>query len=62
MIFYRVGKASYRFIAKLFGVSPSSKTLDVPKIAGNIREIEFDEIPHFINSKKQMLDSQSSFS
>ena len=53
VILYSVGKASYRFIAKLFGGSPSTvqkwlaseaAALEMPEISDNIREIEFDEM------------------
>lgn len=61
VILYSVGKASYRFIAKLFDVAPSTvqrwldseaALLDDPEISDTIREIEFDEMWHFIGSKK----------
>ena len=61
VILYALGKASYGFIAKLFGVTPpavqkwlqrEADRLDEPEIPGTIREMEFDEMWHFIGSKK----------
>lgn len=61
VILYSVGKASYRFIAKLLGVAPSTvqkwlvaeaALIDTPQIPTNCRELEFDEMWHFIGSKK----------
>lgn len=61
VILYALGKASYGFIAKLFGVSRStvlqwirkeSSLIQKPEISTNIKEIEFDEMWHFIGSKK----------
>jgi len=61
VILYALGKSSYGFIAKLFGVTPpavqkwlqrEADRLDEPKIPGTIREMEFDEMWHFIGSKK----------
>ncbi|AEE87509.1 hypothetical protein FNFX1_1123 [Francisella cf. novicida Fx1] len=63
---YSLGKYSYGFIAKLFGVrmntiqnwlEQESDLLKDPAIEDNISEIEFDEMWHFIGSKKkEMLD------
>lgn len=61
VILYSLGKGSYGFIAKLFGVTPpavlkwiraEAATLQVPEVSGAIREMEFDEMWHFIGSKK----------
>lgn len=61
VILYSVGKGSYGFIAKLFGVTPpavlkwirqEAATLREPEVSGSIREMEFDEMWHFIHSKK----------
>jgi len=61
VILYALGKSSYGFIAKLFGVTPpavqkwlqrEADRLDEPEIPGTIREMEFDEMWHFIGSKK----------
>lgn len=59
---YSLGKYSYGFIAKLFGVrmntiqnwlEQESDLLKDPAIEDNISEIEFDEMWHFIGSKKK---------
>lgn len=61
VILYSLGKASYGFIAKLFGVTPpavlkwlkkESAVIKELGISGEIRNIEFDEMWHFIQSKK----------
>lgn len=61
VILYSLGKASYGFIAKLFGVTRAAvlkwirkegALIDRPKVSSNIKEIEFDEMWHFIGSKK----------
>lgn len=61
VILYALGKSSYGFIAKLFGVTPAAvqkwlsqeaDLLSEPEISGEIREMEFDEMWHFIGSKK----------
>ena len=62
VILYSLGKASFGFLAKLFGVSRTTTyywmrdiaaTTEEPAIADNIREIDFDEMWHFIQSKKR---------
>ena len=61
VILYALGKASYGTLAKLFGCSGSlicrwiakeAGKLAFPGIDGEIKEIEFDEMWHFIQSKK----------
>jgi hypothetical protein len=61
LIFYSLGKASFGFLAKLFGVSrtttyywirQAAASMDEPTIAPDIRAIEFDELWHFSQSKK----------
>jgi transposase len=61
VILYGLGKGSYGFIAKLFGVTPAAvlkwvrqeaASLPEPEVSGAIREMEFDEMWHFIGSKK----------
>jgi transposase len=61
VILYAVGKGSYGFIARLFGVTPpavlkwirqEAAGLPAPEVSGAIREMEFDEMWHFIHSKK----------
>ncbi len=61
VIFYSLEKASYDFIAKLFGVTIAAvlkwirkegALIDKPKVSSSIKEMEFDEMWHFISSKK----------
>lgn len=61
VILYALGKGSYGFIAKLFGVTPAAvlkwirqeaASLPEPEVSGTVREMEFDEMWHFIGSKK----------
>jgi transposase-like protein len=63
VLLYSMCKASYNFLGtKLFKVSPTTimnwikkyaNSVETPEISGNIKEIEFDEMWHFINSKKR---------
>ena len=61
IILYAIGKSSFGFLGKLFGVSRSTaykwiksiaEDIEEPVISGSIKEIEFDEMWHFIQSKK----------
>lgn len=61
VILYALGKASFGFLGKLFGVSRSTTynwikkiagDIEDPKVGADIKEIEFDEMWHFIGSKK----------
>ena len=61
VILYSLGSASMGFIAKLFGVTTPAvlkwlrqegAVLQNPEINTSIKEIEFDEMWHFIDSKK----------
>jgi transposase len=61
VILYSLGKSSYGLIAKLFGVTPpavqkwlkrEAALLGEPEIPATIQEMEFDEMWHFIGSKK----------
>ena len=60
-IFYGLGKSSFGMLGKIFGVSRSlvyrwikqeAEKLPEPSIDGSIKEMEFDEMWHFIGSKK----------
>ena len=62
VILYSIGKSSFGFLAKLFGVSRTTTyywirdiaaITDGPSIPNDIREIDFDEMWHFIQSKKR---------
>jgi transposase len=66
IIFYSLGKASFGFLAKLLGVSrtttyywirQAAASTDEPTIAEDIQEIEFDEMWHLIQSKKEKFGS-----
>ena len=66
---YAQGKASYNMLAKLYHTWPSlvyrwvkeaGMRIPEPQISENIKEIEFDEMRHFIGQKKQILAHQSS--
>ena len=61
--------ASFRFLAKLFAVSPATtyqwvrqtaETLAEPVVSTGVKEIEIDQMWHFLHSKKQKMDHQSS--
>ena len=61
VILYSVGKASFGLLGKVFGVSRSltyrwikdeAAKLPEPAISGSITEMEFDELWHFVGSKK----------
>ena len=61
VILYSLGKASFGMLGKLFGRSRSltyrwiveeAAKLPDPVVPGDIREMEFDEMWHFIGSKK----------
>jgi transposase len=62
VVLYAMSKASYNFMAKkIFKCSPTtimnwvkkwSDRLELPEISGDIKEMEFDEMWHFIGSKK----------
>jgi transposase len=66
VILYSLGKASFGFLAKLLGVSrtttyywirQAATSTDEPTIAPDVQEIEFDEMWHFIQSKKEKFGS-----
>ena len=62
VLLYSMCKASYNFLGrKLFKVSPTTimnwvkkyaDSVELPELSGDIKEIEFDEMWHFIKSKK----------
>ncbi len=61
VLLYSLGKASFRFLAKLFDVSPTTtynwvrqtaESFGEPVVDENIKEIEIDEMWHFLQSKK----------
>ena len=61
LLFYSLGKASFRFLAKLFDVSPattyqwvgkSAETLGEAVVSAGVKEIEIDQMWPFLHSKK----------
>ena len=61
VLLYSLGKASSRFLAKLFDVSPTTtynwvrqtaESFGEPVVDENIKEIEIDEMWDFLQSKK----------
>ena len=61
VILYSLGKASFRMLAKIFNTSPSlvyrwiveaGCKLPEPEVYSEIKHMEFDEMWHFIKSKK----------
>jgi transposase-like protein len=61
VVFYSLGKGSYNMLGKLFGrnrsliyrwIREAGLGTEKPAIGGEIKQIEFDEIWHFIESKK----------
>lgn len=61
VLLYSLGKVSFNMLGKILGHSPSiiyrwvvqeASHLEYPKIANEIKEIEFDEMWHFVQSKK----------
>ena len=62
IILYSLGKSSFGFLGKLFGVSRTTTSywirqaasrIDTPPIASDIQAIEFNEMWHFIQSTKE---------
>lgn len=69
VMLYSLGKGSYTMLAKIFGVSNGTihnrvveavKALPEPTIPDDIKEIEFDEMRHFIGKKTKIAGYQSS--
>ena len=61
VLFYSLAKGSYNMLGKIFGrdrsliyrwVKEAGLSFDEPSIDGEIKEIEFDEMWHFVGSKK----------
>jgi transposase-like protein len=61
LMFYAMGKGSYRMLGRIFGIDHTlvyrwirafGEALPEPEISGDIREMEFDEMWHFVGSKK----------
>jgi len=61
VLLYSTGKASYGFIAKLFNVSRTAELkwirnigIPEPKIDGEVKELQIDEMWHFIVKKQKI--------
>ena len=61
VLLYSLAKGSYNMLGKIFGrdrsliyrwIKEAGLSFDEPIVDGDIAEIEFDEMWHFINSKK----------
>jgi transposase-like protein len=68
VLLYSIGKWSYSMLAKIFGVSNGTihnwvvevaKALPDAEIPPEIKEIEFDEMWHFIGKKTKIVGHQS---
>ena len=66
VLLYSLGKGSYNMMGKLFGrnrsliyrwIREAGLNTDEPAISGEITQIEFDEMWHFIQSKKENFGS-----
>ena len=62
VLLYSLGKGSYNMLGKLFGrnrsliyrwIREAGLNTEEPRVEGEIKEIEFDEMWHYIESKKQ---------
>jgi len=61
VLFYSLGKGSFRMLAKIFNTHPSlvyrwiveaGAALPEPQVADDIKHMEFDEMWHFVKAKK----------
>lgn len=66
VVFYSLGKASYNMLGKIFNrdraliyrwIREAGLNAEEPTISGQITQIEFDEMWHFIQSKKPSFGS-----
>ena len=66
VLFYSLGKGSYNMLAKIFNTWPSlvyrwiveaGAKLPEQEVSGEIKQMEFDEMWHFIKSKKTSFGS-----
>ena len=69
VMLYGLGKGSYRGLGKIFGISngtvqnwvkEAERTLPEEPISETIKEIEFDEMWHYIGKKTQTVGHQGS--
>ena len=68
MLLYAMAKGSYRMIGRILKIDHTlvyrwirafGETLPEPDVSGDITQMEFDELWHFVKSKKQTLGHQS---
>ena len=66
ILLYAMGKGSFRMIGKILNIKHTlvyrwirdfGKSLPEPKVPNDIKEIEFDEVWHFVGSKKTSFGS-----
>jgi hypothetical protein len=66
VLFYAMAKGSFRGLGRMFGRSHTliyrwvrefGEGLPEPAVQGEVREIEFDEMWHFVESKKRNFGS-----
>ena len=66
ILLYSLAKSSFNMLAKLFDMWPSQvyrwiakagESLPEPTVSGDIKEIEFDEMWHFVQEKKTKFGS-----
>jgi hypothetical protein len=63
-----MAKGSYRMMGRILGINPTlvsrrvrsfGESLPEPEVSGEVTQMEFDEMRHFVGSKKQTLGHQS---
>jgi transposase-like protein len=68
VLLYALSKGSYNMLGKIFNrdrsliyrwIKEAGLSFDEPTVDNNIKEIEFDEMWHFVKSKKQTVGHQS---
>jgi transposase len=66
ILLYGMAKGSFRMMGRILGVDHTlvyrwirafGESLPEPKVPGDIRQMEFDEMWHFIGSKKESFGS-----
>jgi transposase-like protein len=67
-LLYAMAKGSFRMLGRILGIDHTlvyrfirsfGESLPEPEVPGDITQMEFDEMRHFIGSKKQALGRQS---
>jgi transposase len=67
VLLYGMAKGSFRMIGRILGTDHTrvyrwirkfGQSLPAPQVQGEIKEMEFDEMWHFVGSKKQTLGHQ----